>query len=107
MHITAIQTIILNYLDQRRKPLKKLAIVFIDFEKAFDSIDRNHLIQILNDQNIMDRAEIQLLEWYYRNSQLIFEDITFRTSNGVPQGSVMSPLLFNIVLNQCKPYRIR
>ncbi|GFX29842.1 probable RNA-directed DNA polymerase from transposon BS [Trichonephila clavipes] len=77
--------------------------VFLDLSKAFDRVWRNKLIiKLFNTFGIRDRA----LSWIFdflkdREIRVRFRDSlskTFRLSQGVPQGSVLSPLLFSLYI---------
>ncbi|GFV46393.1 probable RNA-directed DNA polymerase from transposon BS [Trichonephila clavipes] len=77
--------------------------VFLDLSKAFDRVWRNKLIiKLFNTFGIRDRA----LSWIFdflkdREIRVRFRDSlskTFRLSQGVPQGSVLSPLLFSFYI---------
>ncbi|GFU51738.1 putative RNA-directed DNA polymerase from transposon BS [Trichonephila clavipes] len=69
--------------------------VFLDLSKAFDRVWRNKLIiKLFNTFGIRDRA---LKFSTFERFRVRFRDSlskTFRLSQGVPQGSVLSPLLF-------------
>lgn len=86
-----------NIYNNKRKKLKQV-LISIDFSKAFDKVNINQLIQILKkfkaDHNI-----IKWLKQFLNNRKIIFgtdDQIEIYTSAGLPQGSCISPLLFNI-----------
>ena len=74
--------------------------VLIDFEKAYDSVWREGLLGKLNQYGIRGRMwlwiQAFLEDRYARCIVNNHEGDWFRTGIGLPQGSVISPLLFNI-----------
>ena len=73
--------------------------IFLDFSKAFDTIDHDILIQKLTFYNFTDNSK-DLIKCYLSNRkqfvQINHANSSFLTlKKGVPQGSVLGPLLFN------------
>lgn len=74
-------------------------LICLDVEKCFDTINRKKLINILN-QKIDDQRFFEVINKFF-NAKIF--DITVKTGNSievVPQGSVLSPILSNIYLNE-------
>ena len=80
-------------------------MVFIDFRKAFDSVDRDTLMKILLAYGIPKKI-VDLISLLYTNTsaQVITPDGKtefFEIQAGVLQGDTLAPYLFVIVMDYC------
>jgi len=83
---------------------KDLFLCYVDFQKAFDSVWRRGLWQVMRHLGY-DRKIVRLLENLYKSTRSSVRvgsagelSNWFETLVGVLQGCVLSPLLFNIML---------
>jgi len=92
-----------NIIDTRKKKRKATFCAFIDFKKAYDSIDRSILWSRLEDIGIRGRM-LKALTSIYKNVSCCvrvngWKTDWFSVNCGVKQGCLLSPLLFNLFIN--------
>ncbi len=76
----------------------KTWVVEIDLEKFFDKVNHDKLMSLL-EKKIDDRRTLRLIRHYLQSGIMEGGTVSPR-SEGTPQGSPLSPLLSNIVLNE-------
>jgi RNA-directed DNA polymerase len=73
-------------------------VVELDLEKFFDKVNHDKLMGLLS-KKISDKRILKLMRSYL-NSGIMEEGMVTPRTEGTPQGSPLSPLLSNIVLNE-------
>ena len=110
VHIFTLYAIIETYLKQidSQNEKKKLYCAFIDYQKAFDLVDRSCLWAKLLACNIKGKI-MKLIFNLYQNTKACVKlnnkiSQSFSCNIGVRQGDNLSPLLFAIFINDFEKY---
>ena len=72
--------------------------VDLDLERFFDTVNHSKLIQVLSER-IKDDRVVSLVHKYL-NAGVMVRHKYEETTEGVPQGGQLSPILSNVILNE-------
>lgn len=90
---------VVNMIKKNKRENKLTAIVFIDLSNAFNSVKTDILIDIMNEFNFPCEITAWIAE-FLKNRKITFESnnqsIVRISSNGLPQGDVLSPPCYNV-----------
>ena len=106
-HILALRRVIEGVYSQNRKAI----IVFVDFKKAFDSIHRGKMLEILRKYGVPDKIVKAVEQLYLGTFASVLspdgETDKFEIKAGVLQGDTLAPYLFAIVVDYAMRQAIR
>ena len=92
-----------EFIDHFRSQSTTVYVTFLDASKAFDKINHWTLFRKLIDRGIPIYI-VDILMYWYRNQTMVVRwgnmtSTKFCISNGVKQGGILSPRLFNVYVN--------
>ena len=95
-------------LDAARTQKRYLTVVFADYSKAFDSVDRRAIPVVFRHYGVPDTAVVDVMQLYHGSTAAVSTHFglteTFNTTSGVLQGDTLSPhisiLLVDYILRQ-------
>ena len=96
--------VIREIIDRNKKMGKELYLTFLDLEKAYDTVDRKKLLELLLKIGV-DENVVRVIRGLYEDNQVKFTlgNIStgwLKNNVGVRQGCVLSPTLFNLYLEE-------
>ena len=85
-------------------------IIFLDFSKAFDSVNRCNMIKVLSNYGIPNEI-IQAIDVMYTDPLCFVQSVDgpteqFKTTSGILQGDTLAPYLFVIVVDYILRYSL-
>ena len=102
-HIFLLQTVVEKVIKKNRK---RLFCVFVDFKKAYDTVDRNLLLRKLQNLGINGVFYKNIAAMYMNTEYSIKLDKgtldPIKSNLGLKQGCPLSPILFNIYIDDIK-----
>ena len=103
--------ILQTLLKQTSKRGQKLYCCFVDFKKAFDSIPRQQLWEVLKAKGVSGPILDSLISMYTQDTACVLTQEgmsgTFACTTGVKQGCPASPLLFGLYLDDLETLVMR
>ena len=99
-HVLTLRTLIDKYVNCHHE---KVYACFVDFRKAFDSVWHDGLLYKLLQNNVGGNVYNLIKSLYYNSTGSIRignnQTRPFQYARGVRQGCILSPLLFNLYIN--------
>ena len=99
-HVLTLRTLIDKYVHCHKE---KIYACFVDFRKAFDSVWHDGLLYKLSKINVQGKFYSLIKSLYSKSTCSVRignnKTRSFQYARGVRQGCILSPLLFNLYLN--------
>jgi len=99
---TALSTFV-NELESAKEQYKQSAAIFLDIQGAFDNMDPQKALDVLESWHTPSNI-IRLLRHYYSNRTITYTSPHYtlhsQPTKGSGQGNVLSPMLWNCTINE-------
>jgi len=86
--------------EKTKKKSKKLYLCFVDYQKAFDRVKHDKLMEIMEKSEVPELERRLIANLYWRQKAAVKWDREIgrdiKVERGVRQGCIISPLLFNL-----------
>ena len=101
---TTEQIMTLHFLlDAARIQKRSLTVVFVDYSKTFDSVDRRAIPVVLRHYGVPDPVVADVMQLYHGSTAAVSTRFglteTFDATSGVLQGDTLSPQLFILLVD--------
>lgn len=80
-------------------PKKPIAFISLDIKNAFNSISWADLINSLKEKGVSNYL-INIMQNYLTDRYVVIEDLTLEVFSGLPQGSILGPLCWNVAYDK-------
>ena len=96
-------TILTDHIKHNMDKSKVTGALYMDLRKAFDTVNHSCLLHKLPYNGILNTEIEWISNYLFKRSQIVFLDGVFSSreyvSHCVPQGSILGPLLFVLLIN--------